>query len=155
MSVQISTLNKKVEILAQLRKDKDKAEAVVEALREGFEGTIKAEVAEVTKLKEGIAKYQDEVLEAMTNAGTKSWKTDHATVSLKHTASSFKVVDEKQLIDDLFKKKLDMYTKLTYTPEVKTLFGKEKFAGVEETEGRAYISVLLAKEDVDTNKNTQ
>lgn len=154
MSVQISTLNKEVEILAELRKQKDRDEEVVQALRDAFEESIAKETEAVRKDKEGIEKYQEKVLEAMKGAEVKSWKSNSATVTLKQSASSWKIVDEQQLVDDLFIKGLNEYTKLTYKPEVKTLFDKGELAGVECVPGKEFISVLLTKKTDADNTTT-
>lgn len=150
MSVQITTLNNKVEALANLRKDRDRQFALVQGLREKLELSIQAEVKALEKLNEGVKKYQEEILEAMKGAGTKSWKTEHASVARK-ISTTYKVADEKKFVDDLTKRNLKKLTKVTYTPEavgfIKEAMDKEGylFDGVEKTD-KEYISVLLAKE---------
>jgi Cu2+-containing amine oxidase len=142
--MQIDTLNKKTSILADLRRTRDVLNEQIDNVRQETEKSLERQLKQLSGISAKITETQDTILEELRKDKLFTWKTEDATISRKFSIK-FIVRDESALIADLVARKLDKeYTKVTYKPEVKTLFETSKFAGVEKVE-TDFISVIVRK----------
>lgn len=141
----IKELNLKVDHLAELRKHKNLLNDLQNKLRMEFEATLKPQIDEVMLISNEISLLQNEILSVLKESNTKNWKTDKATVSRKSTVS-YNIVDRDKVIAKLKEMKLDgEYTRVEIIPQVKLLFEKQDFDGVEKTE-KEFISVIVRQD---------
>lgn len=142
----IKELNLKVDHLAQVRKSKSSLIDLVTKLRNDFEVGIQPQLNEINLLATEIQEIQNELITVLKEAGNKSWRTNKATVSVK-TATSFNIVDREKLLAKLNEMKLTKeYTRIEFIPQIKMLFEKQVFDGVEKVE-KEFISVIVKKEE--------
>ncbi|MCR4307750.1 MAG: hypothetical protein NUV80_04245 [Candidatus Berkelbacteria bacterium] len=142
----IPELNKKVNNLVSLRKKRAELKENLSAKQEELSQQLQPFTGALVELGSEIEQEQEEILQELREAGAKGWKTDQATISRKTTVT-YKVVDENKVFAQLKKDKLlTQYAKLTLVPEVKGLFEKKDFDGVEKNE-KEFISVLNTKKE--------
>jgi phosphate uptake regulator len=138
----IQELNRQVDLLAVQRKLRDNLKGQYELHKKEFEKTVAELTAEIDKLGTEIDETQGGILQVMSESGTKSWKTDSATISKKEKVS-YKVQDKDQVIKWLKENNLDSeYTSVELKPEIKGVYEQKEVPGVSK-ESTEYISVLV------------
>ena len=138
----------KAEIIADLRKQKEVAKAVLDAKKADFNATIIKDVELLNGLAAKIKEYQEFMLEVLREKNLTQWKTTHATITRKFNPDKFVIRDKNQLLVELAEKDLAAeYTYTEFKPEVKTLFGQVEFKSVEKVTGEDYISVSVKKDE--------
>lgn len=140
--MQLTELNELVDELSETRKSKDIFKQAVAEKKAEFEESIKEHLEKVKKLEQEVEEIQHQILEALKESGSKSWKTEKATVSRKSTFS-YSVRSKQEVLHYLEEKGLtDEYTSVELAPHIKALYEQAEVPGVEKVE-KEFISVIV------------